>query len=58
VRPDISIDVVKSDFTAQIARKRIVVETKWRKEGVDEKIIDNALSVLHPTGIPYLDLCL
>jgi len=55
---DISIDVVKSDFTAQIARKRIVVETKWRKEGVDEKIIDNALSVLHPTGIPYLDLCL
>jgi len=34
------------------------VDTKWRKEGVSEKIIQQALEVLHPTGNPFLDLCI
>ena len=49
---------IKSDFTEQIERKRKVVQTKWREEGVPENIIDDALEVLKPTGIPFLDLCL
>lgn len=49
---------IKPDFSKQIMRKREIVQTKWRKEGVSEKIISQALEVLHPTGNPFLDLCL
>lgn len=49
---------VKADFTERIAHKREVVVTKWRKEGVSEDIIQQALDTLQPTGIPFLDLCL
>lgn len=49
---------IKADFTEQIARKRDYVQTKWREEGVSEEIIQSALEVLQPTGIPFLDLCI
>ncbi|MFD1179643.1 phosphoadenosine phosphosulfate reductase family protein [Paenibacillus puldeungensis] len=49
---------IKADFTKQIEHKREVVQTKWRNEGVEEWIIEQALSVLHPTGNPFLDLCI
>lgn len=49
---------VKADFSDQIVHKRHLVETKWREDGVSERIIERALSVLHPTGIPFLDICL
>lgn len=49
---------VKADFTAQIARKREYVATKWREEGVPEERILSVLEILHPTGNPFLDLCL
>ena len=49
---------VRADFTAQIARKRSFVETKWREKGVPESVVLAALEVLHPTGNPFLDLCL
>lgn len=49
---------VKADFSKQIARKRIYITTKWREEGVPESIIDNALSILNPTGNPFFDLCI
>ena len=55
---NITIKRVKADFSAEIARKRAYVETKWREEGVLESIIQDALSVLQPTGNPFLDLCL
>src|SRR5260221_13493763 len=44
------IDVVRADFTAEIARKRIYVAEKWPDKRVPQEIIDRALSVLHPTG--------
>lgn len=50
------LTIVKPDFTKQIAKKREYVATKWREEGIAEEIIHDALSVLHPTGIPFLDL--
>ena len=53
-----TITRVKANFDNQIARKREVVKTKWRSEGVPEARVQDALSVLHPTGNPFLDLCL
>ncbi|MBO1325382.1 phosphoadenosine phosphosulfate reductase family protein [Acetobacter sp. TBRC 12305] len=54
----IKIDVVKADFTAQIARKRVYVETVWPTKGVPDDIIRSALATLHPTGNAFLDLCI
>lgn len=52
------ITIIKPDFTDRIIHKREVVQTKWRNEGIPEKIIEDALEVLVPTGNPFLDLCL
>jgi len=54
----VKIERIKPDFSARIEHKREVVQGKWRNEGVDESIIEAALSVLKPTGNPFLDLCL
>lgn len=48
---------LKADFTRQIAGKRAYVENKWPAKGVPPEIVARALSVLHPTGNPFLDLC-
>jgi len=55
---NIEIIRVKADFTRVMAGKRRFIETKWREHGVDESIIKNALTVLQPTGNPFLDLCM
>lgn len=52
------VEMVRADFSAEIARKRRYVETVWREEGVPETTIERALAALVPTGIPMLDLCL
>lgn len=52
------IVTVKADFTRQIAGKRLYVETKWPGKGVPPEIVARALSVLQPTGNPFLDLCI
>ena len=54
----INIKRVKADFSKQIERKREVVQTKWRKDGISEDKIERALAVLYPTGNPFLDLCI
>ena len=54
----IKIERCKADFTKDIERKREVVQTKWRKDGISEDKIKRALAVLHPTGNPFLDMCL
>jgi len=54
----VTIERRSADFSRQIARKRVFIETKWRSQGVPESIIEAALHVLQPTGIPFLDLCL
>ena len=57
-RLGITIERLVPDFSAQIARKRETVATKWRTDGVSEEIVTLALAILQPTGIPFLDLCL
>jgi 3'-phosphoadenosine 5'-phosphosulfate sulfotransferase (PAPS reductase)/FAD synthetase len=52
------IRTIKADFSAQIARKREFVATRWREQGVPEERVLKALEALVPTGNPFLDLCL
>lgn len=47
-----------ADFSSRIARKRAFIAIKWRAQGVPERIVEQALQVLQPTGNPFLDLCL
>lgn len=57
---------VMADFAERIAKKRKYIEEQWpvkfAKEGVPEAeiaaTVERALSVLHPTGNAFLDLCL
>jgi 3'-phosphoadenosine 5'-phosphosulfate sulfotransferase (PAPS reductase)/FAD synthetase len=52
------IITLRADFSERIAGKRIYVETQWPRKGVSPEIVQKALSVLHPTGVAFLDLCL
>jgi 3'-phosphoadenosine 5'-phosphosulfate sulfotransferase (PAPS reductase)/FAD synthetase len=56
---------LKADFSAEIARKRMFIardvrtrRQNGRKVRWTNKAKRRALAVLHPTGNPYLDLCL
>jgi 3'-phosphoadenosine 5'-phosphosulfate sulfotransferase (PAPS reductase)/FAD synthetase len=52
------IEWVSASFDRHIAKKRDVVNTKWRRDGVSEDVISAALDMLHPTGNAFLDLCI
>ena len=54
----ISIRRIKRDFGPEIARRRDRLPTQWREAGVPENLIDDALALLQPTGIAYLDMVL
>ena len=49
---------LKRSFAAEIENKRAYIEFVWRAEGVSDAVCERALSVLKPTGVPFLDLCL
>lgn len=57
-RGGVGITVLRADFSEPIERKRAYVETHWREKGVPKATVQRALAVLHPTGNPFLDLCL
>lgn len=52
------IERVKANFDRQIQGKRDFINKKWAEDGVSQAHIDKALDLLHPTGNPFLDLCL
>lgn len=52
------IVTLRADFSQRIANKRLYVEAQWPAKGVPPEIVKRALSVLHPTGVAFLDLCL
>lgn len=67
----VQVDVVKADFTAEFETKRCNLERiaagepeaavygrRKFKYAWSQEAARRALEVLHPTGIPYLDLCL
>ncbi|WP_319017509.1 MULTISPECIES: phosphoadenosine phosphosulfate reductase family protein [unclassified Pseudomonas] len=53
-----NITRVRADFTQRIEGKRRFIESKWRAQGIAEEVVLAALDVLHPTGNPFLDLCI
>lgn len=62
---DITIHRLKADFSEQIAAKRMFIardQRKGRKDGKrlrwSNKAKRRALAALHPTGNPFLDLCM
>ena len=57
-RLGIKIRRIKADLTQRVLNKKKTIETKWRKDGVDEEIIQSALDNLKPTGVPMLDLAI
>src|SRR6202008_2514220 len=57
-RLGIRIDVVRADFSSDIARKRDYISTHWPDKGVPAAAVERALAILRPTGVPFLDLCL
>lgn len=54
----ITIRRIKGNFAHRIAAKRAFVRDKWPQRGVPHSVVEAALEVLHPTGNPFLDLCL
>ncbi|MBS0417965.1 MAG: phosphoadenosine phosphosulfate reductase family protein [Proteobacteria bacterium] len=52
------IATVRADFSYEIEAKRQYARSIWPTEGVPEVFVERALSVLRPTGVPFLDLCL
>ncbi|WP_043062318.1 phosphoadenosine phosphosulfate reductase domain-containing protein [Brucella anthropi] len=52
------VEWVKADFTDRIARKRAFIQKHWQAHCVPADLVARALAVLHPTGNPFLDLCL
>ena len=55
---DLPVKIVRADFAKDFARKRAYIADKWLGKGVDAATVARALSLLHPTGIPFLDLCM
>lgn len=62
---DITIHRLKADFSKQIERKRMFIardQRKGRKDGKrlrwSNKAKRRALAALHPSGNPFLDLCM
>lgn len=53
-----SIQWVKANFTERLSRKREYIARRWPLEGVPEDKVEKAISLLQPTGNPFLDLCL
>lgn len=52
------IVTLKADFTQRILNKRVYAQEKWPSKGVPAEIVERALRVLQPTGVPFIDLCL
>jgi 3'-phosphoadenosine 5'-phosphosulfate sulfotransferase (PAPS reductase)/FAD synthetase len=53
------IVTVKADFKKAFKHKRKIIDTKWRKEGVNKKKRKKARKILKkPTRTPFLDLAL
>ena len=52
------LEIFRADFAQRIENKRRYVAEKWPLKGVPQATIDAALSVLVPSGNPFLDLCI
>lgn len=58
VRLGITIHEVRADFREWMEHRRAFVTEHYPARGVSAEVIARILAALHPTGNPYLDLCL
>jgi len=52
------VEIYRADFAERMAKKREYIAEYWPEDGVPQALVDRAIAVLQPTGIPFLDLCL
>ncbi|WP_213947964.1 phosphoadenosine phosphosulfate reductase family protein [Luteibacter sp. dw_328] len=52
------VEVVRADFSRQLAIHRQTILTKWPAEGIADEIVAEAAALNTPSGNPYLDLCI
>lgn len=52
------VEIVRADFTRQLARHQEYVVREWPKQGISDAVVAEAASLHEPTGNPYLDLCI
>jgi 3'-phosphoadenosine 5'-phosphosulfate sulfotransferase (PAPS reductase)/FAD synthetase len=52
------VEIVKADFSRQLAIHREFVLTEWPKQGIPDDIVREAADLHEPSGNPYLDLCI
>jgi len=52
------VEVVREDFSRQLAKHRAYVLAEWPKQGIPQAIVDRTAELHEPTGNPFLDLCI
>ena len=52
------VRTVKADYTERLKRRREKLPAMWGKKGVPQNLIDRAIKLLHPTGVPFVDATL
>lgn len=52
------VRIVQEDLSGKFKKRREYVRTKWLEEGVPQERIDTVVEHLHPSGNPFLDLCM
>jgi 3'-phosphoadenosine 5'-phosphosulfate sulfotransferase (PAPS reductase)/FAD synthetase len=52
------VEVVRADFSADLARHRAYILKAWPNEGIPDDVVAAAAALHEPTGNPFLDLCI
>lgn len=52
------VEMVRADFSDRMQTRRRNLRKKWGADGISDERIERALAVIHPTGNPFLDLCI
>ena len=52
------VEIIRADFTRLMAGKRKFIAEHWPADGGPADQVAKAIELLHPTGNPFLDLCL
>lgn len=53
-----AIEVVRADFSQDLAKRKAYVLEQWPRDGIPEDIVNRAAALLKSTGFPFLDLCM
>ena len=53
-----AVEWVSANFDHLFPRRRKTIAEKWPQKGISDEIVQRALSVMHPSGNRFLDLCL